>query len=48
METELASMGWLAPDAAGYYSFAQLLAELKLQVQDIVEQPERWTVGEPE
>ena len=47
VETELASLlGWLAPGAAGYY-FAQLPAELKLQVQDIAERPERWTVGEP-
>ena len=48
VETELASLlGWLAPGAAGYYGFAQLPAELKLQVQDIAERPERWTVGEP-
>ena len=46
VETELASLlGWLAPDAAGYYGFAQLPAEPKLQVQDIAERPERWTVG---
>lgn len=45
VETELASLlGWLAPGAAGYYGFAQLPAELKLQVQDIAERPERWIV----